>query len=85
MKRKILKAMYFFVCILIILTKECYGYLDPSAMTYMIQVTAAIIITISTTIGVLFYKFKRKFFKKEKKEFDNKVVEEAEITNGEEK
>lgn len=85
MKKKILLTVYFFACIMFIFTNQCYAYLDPSAMTYIIQVTAAIVITISTTIGIMFYKLKRKFFKKNKKdEFDNKVVDESEI-NSEEK
>jgi len=53
---------------MIIFSNVCYGYLDPSAMTYLIQVVAAIVIAVSTSIGIIFYKLKRKFFGKKKKE-----------------
>lgn len=77
MKRKILIIVYVFVCMIIIFSKECYGYLDPSAMTYMIQITATIVITISTSIGILLYKIKRKFKKnKEKKKELKKDLDE---------
>ena len=52
------EILYLFITVLIILGKECYGYLDPSAMTYMIQIGAAVVITISTSIGIIFYKLK---------------------------
>lgn len=65
MKRKILKTIYAMICINAILLKESYCYLDPSAMTYLIQIVSAIGITLTTSIGILFYKI-RKFFKKKK-------------------
>ena len=68
MKRKLLLVFYLFFCIMIIFSNVCYGYLDPSAMTYLIQVVAAIVIAVSTSIGIIFYKLKRKFFGKKKKE-----------------
>ncbi|MBR1540026.1 MAG: hypothetical protein IJ629_02450 [Clostridia bacterium] len=66
MKKKILFSLYISFCIIFVFTNVCYGYLDPSAMTYVIQVVAAIFIAISTSIGILFYKIKRKFFHKKK-------------------
>ncbi len=69
--KKILKILYLFITVLIILGKECYGYLDPSAMTYMIQIGAAVVITISTSIGIIFYKLKRKFFNNKKEQDEN--------------
>ncbi len=80
MIKKMLKILYFFIVILIILVKECYGYLDPSAMTYMIQIGAAVIITISTSIGIIFYKIKRKLFNK-KKEQETAVDNNIEIND----
>ncbi len=73
MSKKILKIIYFFICTIIILIKESYGYLDPSAMTYVIQIVAAIGITLATSIGIFFYKIK-KFFKNRKnsKKIENK-------------
>lgn len=61
---------YVFFATMFILTKEAYCYLDPSAMTYLIQVTAAIVITIGSVIGIFFYKIKR-FFKNKFKKDEN--------------
>lgn len=66
MNKKIIKIIYICICTMIILTKESYGYLDPSAMTYLLQIIAAIGVTLTTSLGVLFYKIKRKFYKKKK-------------------
>lgn len=64
MGKKVLKIAYFLICTIIILTKESYGYLDPSAMTYIIQIIAAVGITIATSVGIFFYKIKKVFKKK---------------------
>ncbi len=71
MNKKILKIGYVFVCSIIIFSKECYGYLDPSAMTYIVQIVAAIGITVATSIGIFIYKIKR-FFRRKKEEKENK-------------
>ena len=69
MKKVVLKIMYIFSCCIIILTKEAYCYLDPSAMTYVIQIISAVTIALGTSIGIFFYKIKRFLKKKrEKKE-----------------
>lgn len=67
MKKEIIKIIYVFFCIIIIFTKECYAYLDPSAMTYVIQIVSGIAIALATSIGIFFYKLKR-FFKNKKEE-----------------
>ena len=65
--KKTLKILYILLCLNIIFVKECYGYLDPSAMTYVIQIISAIAITATTSIGIFFYKI-RKIFKRKKEE-----------------
>ncbi len=71
--KKFLIIGYFFLVTILILVKEVYGYLDPSAMTYLIQITAAFCITIATCFGVIVYKIKR-FFKNKSKELDDNKV-----------
>lgn len=66
MKKKIGIVFYISICLLFLLSTVSLGYLDPSAMTYMIQVAAAIVIAMSTGVGIILYKIKRKFFKKKK-------------------
>lgn len=76
MKNKILLSCFGLFCLFKVFPLYSYGYLDPSAMTYIIQVTAAIVITITTSIGIFFYKIKR--FLKKKKEEKNSKGEESE-------
>ena len=78
MKKKTVLLVYVFLCTMIIFKKVTYAYLDPSAMTYLIQVTAAIFISIGSVIGIFFYKIRR-FLKnrlKNNKE-ENKDLEET--------
>jgi len=78
MKKKIMLMIYVFLCTIIIFRKEAHAYLDPSAMTYLIQVTAAIVISIGSVIGIFIYKIRR-FFKnklKNKKNIDNQETSE---------
>ncbi len=68
MSKKVLKIVYVLICSIIILAKESYGYLDPSAMTYVVQIFAAVGITIATSLGIAFYKIRKFFAKKKQKE-----------------
>ncbi len=76
MKKKILLIAYIFIITLAIFSKEVYGYLDPSAMTYLIQVTAAIFISLGTGIGIFFYKLKKFIKNKHKKNIKTEKEEE---------
>ena len=78
MKEKILLTIWVFISIVLAWTNICFGYLDPSAMTYLIQVVAGVIIAASTSIGILFYKLKRKFSKKKKENNIEENIEEQE-------
>lgn len=66
MKKKLGIMLLIYIDIIIFCTNYSYCYLDPSAMTYIIQVIAAIFIAVSTSIGIIFYKIKRKFLRKKK-------------------
>lgn len=71
--------LYIFGATIFVFGKESYAYLDPSAMTYLIQVTAAIVITIGSVIGIFFYKIKRFFKNKLKKDkTETKIDEKSE-------
>ena len=70
MKKKVLISIYIVLCSIFIGTNVSFAYLDPSAMTYVIQIGAAIGIAISTSIGILFYKLKRKLKRKKENDID---------------
>ena len=61
MKEKLLLVVWIFLNIVVFWTSISLAYLDPSAMTYVIQVVAGIVIAASTSIGIIIYKVKRKF------------------------
>lgn len=51
---------YFFVCFTFLFSSTASAYLDPSVMTYTIQVVAGIAIAIGAVVGVYWRKAKRK-------------------------
>lgn len=61
MKRMMLRAFkftYFFTCWWVILSMNVHAYIDPSAVTYVIQAVAAVFIA----IGAVFTVFRHKIF-----------------------
>ena len=70
-----LKFTYFFGCFFALFTIQVHAYIDPSAVTYVIQAVAGVLIA----LGAAFTIFRHKifaFFKKNKK---NNEAEETAI------
>lgn len=63
---RILSFMYFFSCWWIILSIDAQAYIDPSAVTYVIQAVAAVFIAIGAVLTVFRHKIFA-FFKKNSK------------------
>jgi len=61
--KKLAQFAYFFLCGLMLFSVTAMAYIDPSAMTYMIQLIAGV--AIAAGAGASFYlrKLKRRFFK----------------------
>lgn len=53
-----------FICFLVIMTSNCYAYIDPATTSYVIQIAAGIIIAGGATVGILWNKFRRKLNRK---------------------
>jgi len=69
------KFTYFFSCFFALFTVQVHAYIDPSAVTYVIQAVAGVLIA----LGAAFTIFRHKifaFFKKNKK---NNEAEETAI------
>lgn len=69
----ILKFTYFFSCFFTLFTVPVYAYIDPSAVTYVIQAVAGVFIA----LGAAFTIFRHKifaFFKKGKKNNENDEI-----------
>lgn len=61
------KFLYFFGCCFILFSNYAHAYIDPSAVTYVIQAVAGVLIA----LGAAFTIFRHKifaFFKKNKKD-----------------
>ena len=71
---QVFKFMYFFSCFFTLFTNYADAYIDPSAVTYVIQAVAGVLIA----LGAAFTIFRHKifaFFKKNKKQ--NNEAEDA--------
>ncbi len=71
---QVFKFMYFFSCFFTLFTNYAHAYIDPSAVTYVIQAVAGVLIA----LGAAFTIFRHKifaFFKKNKKQ--NNETEDA--------
>lgn len=66
--KRILAFLYFFTCASLLFSVTALAYIDPSAMTYIIQLVAGAAIAGGAAIGFYFRKFKRKFSGRGKKE-----------------
>lgn len=60
---KVSKFFYFFSCFFILLGNTSYAYIDPSAVTYIIQAVAAVFIALGALVTVFRHKIAA-FFKK---------------------
>lgn len=73
---KIMKFTYFFYCSWLLLSINAHAYIDPSAVTYIIQAVAAIFIALGAAITVFRHKifsfFKKNSRKKAKREIHMK-------------
>ena len=75
MKRfiKITKFAYFYVAGLFLFSTVAFAYIDPSAVTYVIQAVAGAVIAIGALLTVFRHKIIA-FFKKGKKEETKKEI-----------
>ncbi len=58
--KKALKYLYFALCFAIILALPCNAYIDPSVLTFGVQIVAAVAVAVGATVGILWRKAKKK-------------------------
>ena len=68
---KVLKFTYFFSCFFVLLGNTSFAYIDPSAVTYVIQAVAGAAIAIGAACTVYRHKI-MKFFRSQKKKHARK-------------
>lgn len=64
---KTLSFVYFFSCFFTLFTMPVHAYIDPSAVTYVIQAVAGVLIALGAAVTIFRHKIV-KFFKGKKKE-----------------
>lgn len=75
MKRilKVVSFLYFFIAGMMLMSSYSYAYIDPSAVTYVIQAVAGVVIAAGALITVFRHKIAA-FFKKGKGEAEKKEI-----------
>lgn len=58
--KNLLKHLYFVLCISLMLIAPAAAYIDPSVMTYTIQVVAGVAVAAGAVVGVLWRRAKKK-------------------------
>ena len=72
--KKVLTFVYFFFCASMLFSITALAYIDPSAMTYMIQLIAGIAIAAGAGFGFYFRKIRRRLSKFAKKDDDDDMT-----------
>ncbi len=57
---KIIERIYFVVCMMMMCTAYASAYIDPSVMTYTIQVIAGVAVAVGAVAGIMWRRFKKK-------------------------
>ena len=58
--KTILKYSYFIVCMIFMFSFTASAYIDPSVMTYGVQVIAGVAVVVGTVVGVFWRRAKKK-------------------------
>lgn len=77
---KVAKFMYFFTCWWFVLSIHAHAYIDPSAVTYVIQAVAGVFIALGALVTVFRHKIFA-FFKKGSKDNVKKEIHIKEDTD----
>ena len=57
---KAIGLLYFMMCGLFLMARPAYAYIDPSVMTFAVQVVAGVAIAVGAVVGVLWRRAKKK-------------------------
>lgn len=89
--KKYLRVLYLCLCFSVVLTGYVHAYLDPSVMTYTVQIIAGVVVAVSAVVGILWRRAKKKVQNKlgidenAKKEVEEDIVEYTDEEKIEEK
>ena len=74
--KKIITFLFFFVLSLLACMTTALAYIDPSAMTFLIQVIAGVVIAAGAALGFYFRRIKRAIKNRGKKNEDEEEYED---------
>lgn len=74
--KALLKYLYFVTCFLFMFSSTALAYLDPSVMTYTIQVVAGVAVAVGAVAGIYWRRAKKKV--QEKLGIDENAKKEVE-------
>lgn len=78
------KFAYFFTCFWMFFSNVSFAYIDPSAVTYVVQAVAAVFIALGAILTVFRHKIARLFKKDKKGEQPEEKIELKDIEETEE-
>lgn len=78
---KLLQFTYFFTCFFILLGNTSFAYIDPSAVTYVIQAVAGVAIAVGAACTVYRHKI-AKWFRAQQKKHAKKKHQTGENKSG---
>ncbi len=79
--QKVLGFTYFSVCGMMLFSTYAFAYIDPGAMTYLVQIIAGVFIGGGAILGVYWNRLKRKVRGKDKEEDTRETVEVEDIND----
>lgn len=62
--KTVMMACFVGICSMLMFGLNANAYIDPSVMTYMIQVVAGIVVAVGAVVGIYFRKAKKKVSEK---------------------
>lgn len=68
--------MYFFTCFFVLMGNTAFAYIDPSAVTYVIQAVAGVAIAVGAAVTVYRHKIVKFFRDMKKKQARKKKAQE---------
>ena len=76
--KKLLAFIAFFVLSMLMCMSTAMAYIDPSAMTYVIQIVAGVVIAAGAALGFYWRRIKRALSKRKNKEEDEEYEDDDE-------
>lgn len=79
--KTLMKYVYFTICFLFLFSSTAHAYIDPSVMTYTIQVVAGVAVAVGAVVGIYWRRAKKKVQEKlgidenAKKEVEEDIVD----------